>query len=133
MAKYEIMVLLDSTANESVLSSLLSSVFKNKAEVTKLEETQLAYPIKKQNTAQYFVVKVDAQGEEIKEFGRRANLEKQVLRNLVINLDTERALQRKPKVNRAKKFQKPKKQADRRPVENRQPRDKKDANESSAE
>ncbi|MBN0919095.1 30S ribosomal protein S6 [[Mycoplasma] gypis] len=114
MAKYEIMLILSSTANESVATDLLKDVFAQKADVKKLEETQLAYPIKKQTTAQYFLVNLEAAAEEVKEFGRRANLVKEVLRTLVINLDTEKALQRKEKNNRFKKNAKARK-SDRKP------------------
>ncbi|MBU4691195.1 30S ribosomal protein S6 [Mycoplasma zalophi] len=103
MNKYEIMLLVHSTASQEEVEKFVNEIFKSKKELTKLERTQLAYPIKKVNTAQYFVLNVEASAEEIKEFNRREVLNKSILRTLVINLDTEKPLQRKPKTSKARR------------------------------
>ncbi|QJG66812.1 30S ribosomal protein S6 [Mycoplasma phocoenae] len=103
MHKYEIMLIVQSTTTEDKVNSFISEIFSSKGELKKLERTQLAYAIKKVNTAQYFVLNIEAKAEEIKEFGRKALLDKEILRTLVINLDSEKALQRKPKQNRVRK------------------------------
>ncbi|QJR44411.1 30S ribosomal protein S6 [Mycoplasma miroungirhinis] len=103
MNKYEIMLLVHSTTNQEDVEKFINEIFKSKKELTKLERTQLAYPIKKVNTAKYFVLKVEALAEEIKEFNRREILNKSILRTLVINLDTEKPLQRTPKTSKARK------------------------------
>ncbi|AJC49800.1 30S ribosomal protein S6 [Mycoplasma flocculare] len=107
MPKYEIMTILDPKAEMSVLDNLLKTVFgQNSTEkLQKLEITNLAYPIRKAKTAQYFLVNLAAPSKLIGEFVRRANITKVIWRYLIVNLDSEKGLKHKPKIrNRAKKF-----------------------------
>lgn len=103
MSKYEIMLILDPTSDEKVISEIVKSTFKSKeAQIEKMERTDLAYEINKSKTANYFVVNVSATGDEINEFTRKSNITKSIWRIMSVNLDTEKGLQRKPK-----KFRKP--------------------------
>lgn len=103
MSKYEIMLMLDPKQDVEVVSSLIKDVFaKPAAKIEKLPFSELAYEINKSTTAQYVLVHVDANGDEIKEFRRKANILKTIWRHLVINLDTEKGLVKKPKSKYAK-------------------------------
>ncbi len=103
MSKYEIMLILDPTSDEKVISEIVKSTFKSKeAQIEKMERTDLAYEINKSKTANYFVINVSATGDEINEFTRKSNITKSIWRIMSVNLDTEKGLQRKPK-----KFRKP--------------------------
>lgn len=98
MSKYEIMLILDPTSDEKVISEIVKSTFKSKeAQIEKMERTDLAYEINKSKTANYFVVNVSATGDEVNEFTRKSNITKSIWRIMSINLDTEKGLQRKPK------------------------------------
>ncbi|UUD36846.1 30S ribosomal protein S6 [Mycoplasmopsis californica] len=98
MAKYEILLMLDPKQDQMVVSSLIKEVFAKPAEkVEKLPITELAYEINKSTTAQYILVHVSASGDEVKEFRRKANILKTIWRYLVINLDNEKGLTKKPK------------------------------------
>lgn len=103
MSKYEIMLILDPTSDEKVISEIVKSTFKSKeAQIEKMERTDLAYEINKSKTANYFIINVSATGDEINEFTRKSNITKSIWRIMSVNLDTEKGLQRKPK-----KFRKP--------------------------
>ncbi len=98
MSKYEIMLILDPTSDEKVISEIVKSTFKSKeAQIEKMERTDLAYEINKSKTANYFVINVSATGDEINEFTRKSNITKSIWRIMSVNLDTEKGLQRKPK------------------------------------
>ncbi|AXE60893.1 30S ribosomal protein S6 [[Mycoplasma] phocae] len=96
MSNYEIMILVDPTAKEEDFTSLVFSVLNEKnAKMEKLERSELAYPIKKMSRATYYLISVKAEPHLIAELTRKLNISKIILRNLIINLDSERGL--KPK------------------------------------
>ncbi|WGI36365.1 30S ribosomal protein S6 [Mesomycoplasma lagogenitalium] len=104
MAKYEIMLILAPTEDFSLATKLAKEVFKDgvkKAE--KLERTHLAYPINKSTTGTYVLLNVESEESVISEFVRKANIQKTIWRTLVINLDSERGLNRKAKPKRMKR------------------------------
>ena len=104
MSKYEIMLILDPNSDEKVVSEIAKSTFKSKSvKVERLERTELAYEINKSKTAIYVLVNVEATGEEINEFMRKANITKNIWRSLSINLDTEKGLNRKAKPKKIKR------------------------------
>lgn len=79
MSKYEIMLILDPTSDEKVISEIVKSTFKSKeVQIEKMERTDLAYEINKSKTASYFVVNVSATGDEINEFTRKSNITKSI-------------------------------------------------------
>lgn len=102
MSKYEIMLIIDPKSEEKIIFDLAKSTFKNEAKIEKLERTELAYEINKSKTAFYYLVSVEATGEEINEFMRKSNITKNIWRSLSVNLDHEKGLNRKakPKKNR---------------------------------
>lgn len=107
MNQYEIMLILAPNENESLAQNLLNAVFgsKNVEKFSVLEQTELAYEINKSKIAKYVlaIVKSNVEDDLVKEFTRRANIEKKIWRHLIINLTTERGL---GKANTPKKFQK---------------------------
>lgn len=105
MPKYEIMVIVDPKAEMTALQEIANSVF-GKNEFKKLEQTELAYEIKKSKTAQYALINTETEGENIQEFTRRTNIEKSVWRILPINLDSETELKQNLKVSKRPVFQK---------------------------
>lgn len=88
MAKYEIMLILDPKEDLKVAETIVNETLKG-AQITKLDRTELAYEINKSKSATYVVVEVEANGTEVKEFIRRANIAKSIWRHLVVNLDSE--------------------------------------------
>ncbi|WP_426460887.1 30S ribosomal protein S6 [Mycoplasma hafezii] len=98
MIKYEIMTIVDPKAETSVVENLLKEVFgEGVKSVEKLENNELAYEINKSKHAQYVLALVETEGSNIAEFTRRTNIIKEVWRTLVINLDSEKGLNSKPK------------------------------------
>ncbi|WP_051600004.1 30S ribosomal protein S6 [Mycoplasma elephantis] len=98
MAKYEILLMIDPKQDQAVVSSLIKEVFSKPADkVEKLPINELAYEINKSTTAQYILVHVSASGDEVKEFRRKANILKTIWRYLIINMDKEKGLSKKPK------------------------------------
>lgn len=95
MSKYEIMVIIDGTLKETEATSIMTEL-KNllkKAkdlEVTNMGLKDLAYPIKKVNRGYYYVLNFsNDEANEIKEFRRVASLKKEILRQLIINLEKD--------------------------------------------
>ncbi len=58
-------------------------------EAKDMGEKKLAYPIKKELSGYYYVLKVEATSEVVSEFDRRARLDESILRHLIIKLDEE--------------------------------------------
>lgn len=95
MAKYEIMLILNGSLKEveatttvNELKDLLKSSKDLKIENLGLKD--LCYTIKKSNHGFYFVLNFDCNDpSEIKEFRRVASLQKNVLRQLIINLEKD--------------------------------------------
>lgn len=93
MAKYEIMIIVDPKADLKEIESFTKEIFENGlTKFTKMDKTDLAYPINKSTTAQYILIDAEVEGDVIKEFTRRVNINKSIWRQLAINLDTERAV-----------------------------------------
>lgn len=96
MNKYEIMFIVKAT-NESeqvnaVANNLKTLASANNSKVLEFKELgqkKLAYPIKKEINGYYFVMQVEADHETIKELDRKALLDENVLRHLIIKLDEE--------------------------------------------
>lgn len=100
MSKYEILVIVDPKADAKVGFDLVEEVF-GKTNITKsekLELTDLAYEIKGSNKAQYLSFELNAESHLIAEFTRRANINKQIWRQLVINLTSEKGYGKERKV-----------------------------------
>ncbi|PYF43694.1 30S ribosomal protein S6 [Metamycoplasma alkalescens] len=123
MSKYEIMILVNPTSKEESVKELLFSVLDEKnTKFERLERTELAYPIKKLNRASYFLVLTKTEPESIKELTRKFNIDKTILRSLVINLDSEKGL----KPRKQKRFQ-------RRNFDNKKPFERHERKETTTE
>lgn len=58
-------------------------------ETKEMGERKLAYPIKKELSGYYYVLKVEANSDVVNEFDRRALIDESILRHLIIKLDEE--------------------------------------------
>ncbi|MGX9394901.1 30S ribosomal protein S6 [Mycoplasma sp. 1781] len=122
MSKYEIMILVNPTSTEESVKDLIFSVLDEKnTKFERLERTELAYPINKLTRATYFLILTSAQPELIKELTRKFNIDKSIIRSLIINLNSEKGL--KPRKQR--RFTK-------RNFENRRPFDKNESKEATS-
>lgn len=96
MDKYEIMFIVKTTLEESVVKSTVESLtsiitdMKGKVENSKdMGQRELAYPIKKEISGFYYVLTVEASHEAIAEFDRKARLNENILRHQIIKLGEE--------------------------------------------
>lgn len=96
MDKYEIMFIVKTTLEESVVKSTVESLtsiitdMKGKVESSKdMGQRELAYPIKKEISGFYYVLTVEASHDTIAEFDRKARLNENILRHQIIKLDEE--------------------------------------------
>lgn len=96
MKKYEVMFIVKS-ANESdaikeAAEAMKKVVIDNKGNVVEfneLGEKKLAYPIKKEISGYYYVMTIEANNEAINELDRKAFINENILRHLIIKLDEE--------------------------------------------
>lgn len=96
MNKYEIMFIVKTTIEEEAVKNTIST-FKSiitdlKGEILEekdMGQKKLAYPIKKELNGFYYVMVVNANGEIVSEFDRKAKIDENIIRHLVIKLDEE--------------------------------------------
>lgn len=96
MNKYEIMFIVKAT-NESDTVKKTAESFKkiitdHKGKVVdfkELGEKKLAYSIKKEISGYYFVMQIEADATAVNEFDRKALIDDNMLRHLIIKLDEE--------------------------------------------
>ena len=96
MNKYEMMFIVKATMEESSVKAAAENVKKLaeslKAKVDSFKEMgqkKLAYPIKKEVSGYYFVMTMTANKDAIKEIDRKASIDENVIRHLIIRLDEE--------------------------------------------
>ena len=96
MNKYEMMFIVKATMEESNVKTAAENVKKLaeslKAKVESFKEMgqkKLAYPIKKEVSGYYFVMTMTANKDAIKEIDRKASIDENVIRHLIIKLDEE--------------------------------------------
>ena len=95
MNKYEIMFILKSNEEEAIkkeVSELKAIITDMKGEITDEKEIgnkKLAYPIKKEVNGYYYVINCNASSEIVSEFDRKARINENVIRHLIIRLDEE--------------------------------------------
>lgn len=95
MNKYEIMFILKSNEEEAIkkeVSELKAIITDMKGEITNESEIgnkKLAYPIKKEVNGYYYVINCNASSEIVSEFDRKARINENVIRHLIIRLDEE--------------------------------------------
>ena len=96
MTNYEIMFIVKTTMESDKIKGTIENTKKiitdgkGKIVDTKdMGEKKLAYPIKKELTGYYYVLKVEASTDVIAEFDRRSSIDENILRHLIIKLDEE--------------------------------------------
>lgn len=96
MNKYEMMFIVKATIDEAKVSevaeNLKSVITSMKGEITDskdMGQKKLAYPIKKEVTGFYFVVNFNADNETVAELDRKARIDENVIRHMIIRLDEE--------------------------------------------
>lgn len=96
MKKYEIMFIVKTTTDEatvkqtaSSLKSIITDMNGKLFDEKEMGRRDLAYPIKKEISGFYYVFNCVATAEAIAEFDRKARLNENVLRHLIIKLDEE--------------------------------------------
>lgn len=95
MNKYEIMFILKTNEEEAIkreVSELKAIITNLKGEITNEKEIgnkKLAYPIKKELNGYYYVINCNANNEAVAEFDRKARINENVIRHLIIRLDEE--------------------------------------------
>ncbi len=96
MNKYEMMFIVKATmesdqvkATAENMKKVVSSCGGKVTEFKELGEKKLAYPIKKELNGYYFVMQIEATKEAEAELNRKAGLDENVLRHLVVKMDEE--------------------------------------------
>ncbi len=96
MTKYEIMFIVKATmesdqvkATAEAMKSIITSEGGRVIDFKELGEKKLAYPIKKEINGYYFVMQVEANKDVETEFNRKASIDENVLRHLIIKSDEE--------------------------------------------
>jgi len=96
MNKYEMMFIVRADSDEANVTktaeNLKNVITSMKGVITDskdLGNKELAYPIKKQTVGYYFVVNFDATKEIVEELDRKARIDENVIRHLIIRLDEE--------------------------------------------
>jgi small subunit ribosomal protein S6 len=96
MNKYEIMFIVKATIDKEAITATAEAMKKiitdDKGKVVEFKEIgekKFAYPIKKELNGYYFLMQVEANSETESEFNRKASLDENVLRHLIIKLDEE--------------------------------------------
>ncbi|ASZ08841.1 30S ribosomal protein S6 [Mesoplasma chauliocola] len=104
LRKYEAMFILDQdTQDVNALSSRMIDIISKDGKVIEKNDLGLiefAYKINHKKKGHYFVVIVEATAEAIKEFERIANIEKSVVRTLIINTENEQGYEQSVKLSK---------------------------------
>lgn len=96
MNKYEMMFIVKATMESDAVKATAESMKKvvtdlggKVAEYKELGEKKLAYPIKKELNGYYFVMQIEVTKEAEAELNRKAGLDENILRHLIVKLDEE--------------------------------------------
>ena len=96
MNKYEMMFIVKTTIDEAAvkttadnLKSIITSMKGEIIEEKDLGQKKLAYPINKEITGFYYVVDFNADNELIAELDRKAKIDENVIRHMIISLEEE--------------------------------------------
>lgn len=96
MTKYEVMFIVKTTLEESVVKQTVDTLknviteMNGTVEATKeMGQRALAYPINKEVNGFYYVITVNASNEAIAELDRKARLNENIIRHQIIKLDEE--------------------------------------------
>ena len=96
MSKYEIMFIVKTTIDEKLgkesvdtLKTVITSMNGKIADFRELGQKEFAYPVKKEISGFYYVFTCEADAAAVAEFDRKARIDENILRHLIINLDEE--------------------------------------------
>ena len=96
MKKYEVMFIVKSAQDSEeikktseAMKQIITEYNGKVAEFNELGEKKLAYPIKKEISGYYYVMVIEANNEAISELDRKAFINENILRHLIIKLDEE--------------------------------------------
>ena len=96
MKKYEVMFIVKSAQESDEIKKTAEAMKKivtdNKGKVVEfneLGEKKLAYAIKKEISGYYYVMNIEADNAVVSELNRRASINENILRHLIIRLDEE--------------------------------------------
>lgn len=96
MNKYEMMFIVKTTIEEEAvkgisesLQSVITSMGGKITESKELGNKKLAYPINKEIAGYYFVVDFEANNETVSELDRKAKINENVIRYMIIRNDEE--------------------------------------------
>ena len=96
MNKYEMMFIVKATMESENVKATAENIKKvvtdlkgNVVEYKELGEKKLAYPIKKELNGYYFVMQFEAAKDAEAELSRKAGLDENILRHLIVRLDEE--------------------------------------------
>lgn len=96
MTNYEIMFIVKTTMEGDKVKKTIDNMKKiitdgkgKIVETKEMGEKKLAYPIKKELSGYYYVLKVETTPEVVNEFDRKASIDETILRHLIIRLDEE--------------------------------------------
>ncbi len=96
MNKYEMMFIVKATmesenvkATAENMKKVVTDLKGNVVEYKELGEKKLAYPIKKELNGYYFVMQFEATNAAEAELSRKAGLDENILRHLIVRLDEE--------------------------------------------
>ena len=96
MNKYEMMFIVKATMESDAVKATAENMKKvvtdcggNVVEFKELGEKKLAYPIKKEISGYYYVMTLEATKEAESELSRKAGLDENVIRHLIVKLDEE--------------------------------------------
>jgi small subunit ribosomal protein S6 len=94
MAKYELMLIVDSSVTEekrnTSISELKALLEKNEAKVTKEDvwwDKKMAYKINKSDRGFYILFDLEMNGKSIKEMSKVINLDKNIVRYMFTRID----------------------------------------------
>ncbi len=95
MNKYEIMFILKTNEEEAIkkevseLKSIVTDMGGTIENEKEIGNKKLAYPIKKELNGYYYVININANSKTVAEFDRKARINENVIRHLIIRLDEE--------------------------------------------
>ena len=96
MDKYEIMFIVKTTLEEKAVKETVESLNKvitdMKGKITSskdMGQRELAYPINKEVSGFYYVFNFEANNDIINELNRKARINENIIRHLIIKLDEE--------------------------------------------
>ncbi len=96
MNKYEMMFIVKATMEEANVKAVADNMKKLAESLSakidsfkEMGEKKLAYPIKKEINGYYFVMTMTASKDAVKEIDRKASIDENIIRHLIIKLDEE--------------------------------------------